>query len=118
LLFTACLLLAGAAGLLLADSASAAEAPGTTPVPSAAARDHGPGSRGFSHQFQWQARDYPDGQVGLHFGLSQPLLLGGFNVATDVHLGRWVVEYSHGMKLDYNRVESSMLTASERAAHL
>lgn len=83
-----------------------------------AGRDHGPGSKGFGHDFQWAPRLYDDGQVGLHFGLSQPLLLGGFNVAVDAHLGQWVFEYSHGMNLDYNRVESVMLSSTERDAGL
>lgn len=85
---------------------------------SKAERDHGPGSSGFSHQFQWAAREYPGGQLGVHFGLSQPLLLGGFNVAADVHWKRWVLEYSHGVHLDYNRLESTMLTTAERRAGL
>ena len=83
-----------------------------------ASRDHGPSSTGFSHDFQWAPRSYDEGQIGLHFGLSQPLLLGGFNVAADAHLGRWVFEYSHGMTLDYNRLERAMLTAAEREAGL
>jgi hypothetical protein len=97
---------------------AAPPADGAAVPESRAARDHGPGSSGFSHKFQWAPRSYEGGQLGVHFGLSQPLLLGGFNVAADLHWKRWVLEYSHGMNLDYNRIESVKLTSAERSAGL
>lgn len=97
---------------------SASPALESATAPSVEQRNHGPGSSGFSHEFRWAPRSYDHWQAGLHFGLSQPLLLGGFNVAADAHHGRWVFEYSHGMWLDYNRVESVMLTQSEQDASL
>lgn len=66
---------------------------------------HGPGNTGFSHNFQRRAHEYKP-QLNVHFGLSQPVLFGGFNIAADLRIGRWVMEYSHGMWLDYNRVDS------------
>ena len=63
---------------------------------------HGPKSRALpSHSFQLAARSYAP-QLNVHFGLSQPLLLDGFNIASDLRVRRWVFEYSHGMRLDYN----------------
>ena len=62
---------------------------------------HGPSSAGFpSHSFQWAGRNYAP-QLNIHFGLSQPIFLRGFNAAVDFRYGRWVFEYSHGMFLDY-----------------
>ena len=37
-------------------------------------------------------------------GLSQPLLLGGFNLAANYTTNCWVFEYSHGMNLNYSGV--------------
>ncbi|MEO1269601.1 MAG: hypothetical protein AAFX99_16065 [Myxococcota bacterium] len=69
---------------------------------------HGPSAAGFpSHGFTAQARRWDRPQLNLHFGLQQPLLFGGFNVATDLRYGRFVFEYSHGAGLDYNRFEAA-----------
>lgn len=72
----------------------------------AAVEQHGPSSdEAFSHRFQWEAHRY-DGQLNLHYGLTQPLLFNGFNAAADYRVGRWVLEYSHGTNLDYTNVRS------------
>lgn len=64
---------------------------------------HGPSSnKAFSHDFQLKAHRYNTPQLNVHFGLSQPLLFNAFNVAADLRLGRLVLEYSHGVGLDYN----------------
>jgi len=76
---------------VMSQSASAAEKEG-----------HGPSSTGFpSHDFQWRGRSYAP-QLNVHFGLSQPILFRGFNIAADFRYQRWVFEYSHGIALDYN----------------
>jgi hypothetical protein len=81
----------------------------------AKASEHGPPSDTFpSHKFQWKPHRY-DGQLNVHFGLSQPLLLHGFNVASDFRIGRWVFEYSHGMLLNYNAFEPAMKPADVQA---
>ncbi len=87
----------------------------TTPALAKDLEGHGPSSSGgFSHRFQLAPHDYAP-QVNVHYGLSQPLLFGGFNAAVDVRLGRFVLEYSHGTNLDYDRVQglsASFLGAS------
>ncbi|MEL6252467.1 MAG: hypothetical protein AAFR87_10700 [Bacteroidota bacterium] len=37
----------------------------------------------------------------LVFGMTQPLLLDGFNFAVNYTTNRWVFEYSHGVSLNY-----------------
>jgi hypothetical protein len=49
-------------------------------------------------------------------GLSQWIVFGGGNVATQVKFGRFVLEYSHGQALDFTRIESVALTQEEREA--
>lgn len=44
------------------------------------------------------------GHFALKAGLSQPLLLSGVNLAVAYKTNRWVLEYSHGMWLRYDRV--------------
>jgi hypothetical protein len=85
---------------------------------STAASAHGP-NPGESpwHEFQLAPRLAERGQLGVNFGLSQ-LLLGGFNVAAEGRWGRWVLEYSHGMNLDYNRLGEGPLTDAEKALNL
>ncbi len=81
-----------------------AQAPSSPPEKSKQA-PHGPSNEGFlSHNFQWAPHEY-ESQLNVHFGLSQPLLLNGFNIAMDYRIGQWVFEYSHGMFLDYNASE-------------
>lgn len=87
--------------LLLLVTPSLALADQGPPEPSRT-RGHGPSSSsGFSHRFQLEPHRYDTPQVNIHFGLSQPLLLSGFNAAVDLRRGRWVFEYSHGTNLDY-----------------
>src|SRR5216684_5615218 len=49
-------------------------------------------------------------------GLSQWILWGGGNIAGQVKLGRWVVEYSHGQALQFDRVSGFAMTKDERDA--
>lgn len=82
------------------------------------AHAHGPRSDAFpSHTFQLAPRAAEHGQIGINFGLSQ-LLLGGFNVAAEGRVGRWVFEYSHGVGLDYGRLDGAALTAAEKRLDL
>lgn len=82
------------------------------------AQAHGP-NPGESpwHEFQLAPRLAERGQLGINFGLTQ-LLLGGFNVAAEARLGRWVLEYSHGINLDYNRQDGVALTPDEKSLKL
>ena len=54
----------------------------------------------------------------LMLGLMQWFAFGGGNVAAQLKTGRWVVEYSHGQALDFNRVEALALTEAERDAEV
>ena len=73
-----------------------------------ARRGHGPTSRSFpSHRLQWAAHSQDRPQLGINVGLVQPLLRG-FNVASDLRVGKFVFEYSHGMNLDYNALSAAM----------
>ncbi|MCA9541145.1 MAG: hypothetical protein KC620_19730, partial [Myxococcales bacterium] len=86
--------------------------------PAQAAEAHGPASDALpSHAFQLAARSHPHGQIGVNFGLSQ-LLLGGFNVAVEGRWHRLVIEYSHGLHLDYGALGGFALTDDERAQDL
>src|SRR4051812_15437617 len=68
----------------------------------AAEAGHGPSAEGTpSHRFQWAPHAYDAPQLNVHFGLIQPLLVHGVNVAADLRYGAWVFEYSHGMFLHY-----------------
>lgn len=49
-------------------------------------------------------------------GMTQWLVFGGGNLATQVKIGRLVVEYSHGQALRFDRVPSIALTEAERDA--
>lgn len=75
---------------------------------------HGPNStEGFSHRFTSSAR-IPDGtQLAFHYGVLQPLLLGGFNAAVDVRHGRFVATISHGQGLT---LPTTTLDRSQRDA--
>ena len=42
-------------------------------------------------------------QMAVHFGLVQPILLGGFNAALDLRYKRLFATYSHGQGLRFNR---------------
>jgi hypothetical protein len=54
-------------------------------------------------------------ELGVHFGLLQPLLLHGFNAAVEYRRDRFIATYSHGIHLDPGRV-SGTLTDAEDAA--
>ena len=77
---------------------------------------HGPAapSNRFAHHFRLRAHLPPKVQLGVHYGLVQPILYGGFNAAVDVRWNRLIVTYSHGAALDV----TSTLSADERAAGL
>lgn len=79
----------------------------------AGSTDHGPSSDSFpSHRLQWAAHDHDRPQLGINFGLIQPIMRG-FNVASDLRVGKLIFEYSHGMNLDYNALSVS-LDAADR----
>jgi hypothetical protein len=65
-----------------------------------------------SHVFRLEARAPPRVQLGFNYGLSQPILLHGFNAAVEVRYRRLVLTYSHGQGLDDTPFES----AAERNA--
>jgi hypothetical protein len=102
-----------AGALTLAVQGSAQEA---SDVPTA--RLHGPASTEFpSHTFRWAARAPAKGQVGINFGLVQPVL-GGFNVAGEFRYRRLWLEYSHGIGLTLNNAGGGGLTDAERRQDL
>ncbi len=95
----------GESVVMAAEEPSPEEPSPEESLPKEPSPGHGPSSDGFlSHDFQWEPHRYQS-QFNLHFGLSQPLLFEGFNVAADFRIGRWVFEYSHGMFLNYNAVD-------------
>jgi opacity protein-like surface antigen len=49
-------------------------------------------------------------------GLGQWTVFGGGNVAAQVKFGRFVIEYSHGQALDYDRLGGFAKTAAEKSA--
>lgn len=63
------------------------------------------------------ARRAPGVELAFHYGLTQPLLLRGFNAAVDVRVGRFIASYSHGQGLDFSRPPGA-LSAQEDAAGL
>src|SRR5262249_55818504 len=87
-------------------------------APAASAEDlrgHGPEAPAAqfpSHVFQLAAHAPASPQLNFHYGLSQPLLMHGFNAAVDFRYKRLVATYSHGQGLD----ATSFLHPSERAA--
>jgi hypothetical protein len=109
----------GAAPLAVAPAANG-PLPGGPPPPGFGRADrdaHGPSAPASafpSHRFRWAARA-PAAQLGFHYGLTQPLLLHGFNAAVDLRLGRFVASYSHGQGLDYSRAPGALNAAEERA---
>ena len=48
------------------------------------------------------ASQHNDKNYSILFGLSQPIILNGFNVAGNYSTGKFIFDYSHGMWLDYN----------------
>ncbi len=65
-----------------------------------------------SHRFQLSAHQPRGVELAFNYGLSQPILLHGFNSAVEVRYRRFVATYSHGQGLDYARFE----TADQKAA--
>jgi len=49
-------------------------------------------------------------------GLGQWILWGGGNIATQVKVGRWAFEYSHGQALQFDRLSGFAMTHDEREA--
>lgn len=49
-------------------------------------------------------------------GMTQWVLFGGGNIAAQVKLGHWVMEYSHGQALQFERLGGLGLSADERSA--
>src|SRR5262245_14734044 len=72
----------------------------------AAARGHGQRATDHqfpSHVFRLEAHQPQRVQLAFHSGLTQPLLLRGFNAAVDVRYKRLIVTYSHGEGLELTR---------------
>ncbi|WP_394850182.1 hypothetical protein LZC95_22330 [Pendulispora brunnea] len=83
------------------------------------ATEHGPASSAFpSHRFQLAPHRYPRGEIGVNFGLIQPIFAHGFNIAGEFRYQRLWLEYSHGQSLDYSACASMCLTSDERNAGL
>jgi hypothetical protein len=102
------------AALPLAGTAGAEESRDPGPA-SLALRPHGPEAAGDqfpSHVFQLAAHQPQRVQLAFHYGLSQVVLLHGFNAAVDVRYERLVLTYSHGQGLDV----TSFLSSSEKQA--
>jgi hypothetical protein len=105
----------GVASLVLAfaigNPARAEEGPPST-SPTGTHGPESPDNRFPSHLFQLEAHQPKRVQLAFHYGLSQPLLLHGFNAAVDVRYKRLVLTYSHGQGLDV----TSFLNSTEKAA--
>src|SRR5262245_43764635 len=56
-------------------------------------------------------------KFAIHFGLTQPILLHGFNLAADVRYDRFVFTYSHGTALHYDLAPGA-LSPEEKSAGL
>lgn len=104
-------------GLPAAAYAATDDAEGSGASKAGARRGHGPDAplRQFpSHRFA--LRHLPDKpQLAFHFGLSQPILLGGFNAAVDIRYKRLFATYSHGHGL---RFDGAAARRSDRDAGL
>jgi hypothetical protein len=78
--------------------------------------EHGPrapAERFPSHDFQVAPHAPERVELGFNYGLSQPLLMHGFNAAVEVRYRRFLATYSHGQGLDY----SAFATSAEKAAN-
>jgi hypothetical protein len=76
----------------------------------ATATAHGPSApddKFPSHVFSTDAHAPERVQLGFNFGLTQPILMHGFNAAVDIRYKRLVLTYSHGAGLDYSSLESA-----------
>lgn len=102
-----------AASLLALAPDARADSPPRLDPPDA----HGPSAPASafpSHRFGLAPRA-PAAQLGFHYGLTQPLVLHGFNAAIDLRLGRFVASYSHGQGLEYSRAPGALTPAERRA---
>jgi len=121
-LFSSVLLAAG--GAAAHEDRSRAAPASTRAVPSASntekravprasnteTRQHGPSAANSqfpSHVFQLAAHQPPGVQLGFHFGLLQPIVMQGLNVALDLRYKRLLLTYSHGHGLDATRFTSA-----------
>jgi hypothetical protein len=74
-------------------------------------RAHGPQApddRFPSHVFRLRAHEPDRVQLAFDYGLTQPILLHGFNAAVDVRYRRLIVTYSHGQGMDYTTFENAV----------
>jgi hypothetical protein len=100
-----------AVGIPVPASADEAEHAGPTFAP----RAHGPtapDNQFPSHVFQLEAHQPQRVQMAFHYGLTQPILMHGFNAAIDVRYQRLILTYSHGQGLDV----TSFLDSTEKGA--
>jgi len=74
-----------------------------------------PGSAFPSHVFQLKAHAPETAQLSFHYGLTQPIVLRGFNAAVDVRYRRFVFTYSHGQGLDFTHL-AGVRSRAEKAA--
>lgn len=77
---------------------------------------HAAMSKFLSHQFQLAPHVHPQPELSMHFGLSQPSLFHGANVALDVRFHRFLLSYSHGAALNLNATPSAGLSKRDRDA--
>jgi hypothetical protein len=56
-----------------------------------------------------------DREAAVLFGLSQPLLLNGFNIEANYFTKKMSFDYSHGVSLEY---QGSMITGAAKEQHL
>lgn len=67
----------------------------------------GPDDQFPSHHFQLSPHQPRGVQLAFNYGLSQPILLHGFNAAVEVRYRRFLATYSRGQGLDYARFETA-----------
>lgn len=118
----------GSVGLVLGLASEATATPKDTPNPpdataaSSASSDAHAYRASYtafpSHAFQAAPRWHETPELSVHFGLIQPLVLGGFNAAMDLRWGPILATYSHGQGLNYSAHDGIGLTAADRDAGL
>ena len=58
--------------------------------------------------FHLQAQDWQtEKKINVLFGLTQPLLVDGFNIEGNYINNRLIFDYSHGVSLDFSGVSST-----------
>lgn len=87
-------------------------------APTAAHAQHAPKSAFLSHHFQLAPHTHDTPELSVHFGLIQPILFRGANVALDLRFKRFLVSYSHGAGLDLSATPSAGLDKRDRDAGL